>query len=134
MDSYFFASETAPIMERKSKELVIMKTIDWKNACKKVCEFASSTFVLGLTYSLMFSSPRKRSDATTNYDYLPASYSKAVKAIVDSDMLDSYKRDVMEILKRDGDSDYYKAVISIVNGSMLDSYKRDMVESLSEDD
>lgn len=110
-----------------------MGTVNWKNVCKKVCDFASTTFVLGLTYSLMFPSSRKKADATTNYDYLPANYSKAVEAIVESNMLDSYKRDVMEMLKRDGDSDYYKAVISIVNSDMLDSYKRDMIETMSEE-
>lgn len=106
-----------------------MKNIDFGKACKNVCNFVVTTFTFGLTYMFMFSSPRNESRVTD--DYIAAGYSTAAKAIVESDMLDHYKRDTMKILKRCGDSEYYKAVISIVNSDMADHYIRDIIGSLS---
>lgn len=110
-----------------------MKIVDWKNVCKKICDITSTVFVLGLSYGIMFSSPRKKVQATNDYNYLIASYSKAVKAIVESNMLDSRKCEAIELLKRDGDDDYYKAVISVINSNMLDSRKVDTIRTISED-
>lgn len=61
-----------------------------------------------------------------------AKYSDAVQAIMNSAMLDSYKREMIRVLKRDGDSEYYRAVIMTINSEMLDSYKRDILKELSE--
>ena len=110
-----------------------MKSIDWKNVCKNVCDFIATVFILGLTHSFMFPSPRNKVQATNNYDYLIDSYSKAVKAIVESNMLDSRKSEAIESLKRDGDTDYYKAVISIVNSNMFDSRKVETIRTISDD-
>lgn len=95
-----------------------MKSIDWKNVCKNVCGFAAATCLFDgkSAINLMFTQP---------------TYSNTVKVIVKSDMLDSYKREVMDILKRDGDSNYYKAVMDIVDSDMLGSSKRDMIKSIS---
>ena len=42
------------------------------------------------------------------------SYSDAVSAVMDSDMFDSNKNRVMELLKKDGDAEYYKTIIKII--------------------
>lgn len=108
-----------------------MKKIDWKNVGKKVGNIVENGFILALTYGFMFSQPRKNVYVTKNYGGMTANYSKAAKAIVESDMLDHYKADAMEALKHDGDADYYETVISIANSDMLDHYKADMITKLS---
>lgn len=107
--------------------------INWKNVCKKVVDFTVTTFTLGLTYGLMFASPRKVMVDVEN-DHLAASYGTAVKTIMESDMLDSRKRDAIGSLDRDGDSGYYEAVISIVNSDMLDSRKVDTIRIISDEE
>ena len=59
-------------------------------------------------------------------------YSDAVQAIMRSFMLDSYKKEMIGLLKQDGDSEYYRAVITTISSDMLDSYKRDVIKELSE--
>ena len=61
-----------------------------------------------------------------------AKYSDAVQAIMNSAMLDSYKREIVGLLKQDGDSEYYRTVIMTISSDMLDSYKRDVIKELSE--
>ena len=103
-----------------------MKNINWKNVGKKVGNVAVSVFELALIYGFLLPSPKRKADVIANY-------SGAVKAILNSDMLDSYKRDVMGMLKTDGNADYYETIISIANSDMLDSYKKEMIEKMSED-
>jgi hypothetical protein len=110
-----------------------MKKIDWKNAGKKVGDFAVSVFELAFICGLVLPSRKNNVYVTKNYGSVTADYNGAVRAIVKSNMLDSYKTDVMEMLKRNGNAGYYEAVIDIVNGDMLDSYKTDMIEALSEE-
>ena len=61
----------------------------------------------------------------------PADYYKAVEAIVQSDMLDSYKQEMVKTLKQNANSSYYEAVISIINSDMLDSQIVKMVKTIS---
>ena len=51
------------------------------------------------------------------------SYSDAVSVVMDSDMFDSNKNRVMELLKKDGDVEYYKTIIKIIKSDMFDSNK-----------
>ena len=62
------------------------------------------------------------------------SYSDAVGAIMESDMFDSYKKEAMELLKRNADSDYYKTVIKIVQSSMFSSYKLEAITNLNKEE
>lgn len=59
-------------------------------------------------------------------------YSDAVDAIINSDMLGSYKREAVDALLKDQDNEFYKAVIHIVNSDMLGSYKLDSIKRLCE--
>jgi hypothetical protein len=50
-------------------------------------------------------------------------YSDAVGAIMNSRMFSSDKPKVIEVLKKDGNTDYYKAIIQVVNSNMFSSDK-----------
>lgn len=58
-------------------------------------------------------------------------YDDAVKVIVNSNMLASYKTEAITVLKHDGTPDYYRAVISTVNSDMMSSYKVDAIRNMS---
>lgn len=60
-----------------------------------------------------------------------ADYSGAIKAIMNSDMLGSYKKDAVDAVKKDQDADYYKSVIEVVNSNMLGSYKVETIKKLA---
>jgi hypothetical protein len=60
-----------------------------------------------------------------------ASYSGAIKAIMESNMLDSYKKIAVDVLLKNQDEDYYKAVIEVVNSNMLDRYKVETIEKIT---
>ena len=60
-----------------------------------------------------------------------ADYSGTIKAIMNSDMLGSYKKDAVEAVQKDRDADYYKSVIEVVNSNMLGSYKVETIKKIS---
>lgn len=59
-------------------------------------------------------------------------YDDAVKAIMNSNMMSSYKTEAVSAVKRDGTPDYYRAVISTVNSDMMSHYKIDAIRNMSE--
>lgn len=59
-----------------------------------------------------------------------ADYSGAIGVIMNSDMLGSYKKDAVEAVQRDRDTDYYKSIIEVVNSNMLGSYKVETIKKL----
>lgn len=58
-------------------------------------------------------------------------YDDAVKVIINSNMLSSYKTEAIHVLKHDESPDYYRAVISTVNSDMMSSYKVDIIRNMS---
>lgn len=58
-------------------------------------------------------------------------YDDAVKVIMNSDMMSSYKTEAISVLKHDSTPDYYRAVISTVNSDMMSSYKVDAIRNMS---
>ena len=58
-------------------------------------------------------------------------YYDVVGVIVNSDMLDSSKEELIEIVENSKDPSYYQAVANIVNGNMLESTKIEMVKMMS---
>ena len=107
--------------------------INWSNVGKKARDVAIAAFNLALIWRFLQPSRKYGEYEARKHGNMTASYGEAVKAIVHSDMLDSYKRDVVGLLKTNGDVEYYESVISIVNSNMLDSYKKEMVKTLSEE-
>ena len=61
-----------------------------------------------------------------------ADYSGAIKAIINSSMLSSYKQDAIEAVKKDQDATYYKSVIEVVNSNMLGSYKVETIKKINQ--
>lgn len=72
----------------------------------------------------MFDSIRYSGDVT---------YSDAVSAVMDSDMFDSNKTKVIELLKRNESVEYYKTIIDIVRSNMFDSNKIKAIAILCEE-
>jgi len=60
-----------------------------------------------------------------------ADYSGAIKAIMNSSMLSSYKQEAVEAVQKDRDADYYKSIIEVVNSNMLGSYKVDTIKKIN---
>ena len=58
-------------------------------------------------------------------------YDDAVKVIMNSNMMASYKTEAISVLKHDSTPDYYRAVISTVNSDMMSSYKVDASRNIS---
>lgn len=105
-----------------------MKRIDWKF----VGECAKSVGK-GMAYGLALATVcGTKITVKRTYVSETAGYYEAVDSVMNSNMLDSYKRTVVEMIKPDGNSGYYKSVISVMESNMLDSYKRDTIEALSE--
>lgn len=59
-----------------------------------------------------------------------ADYSGAIKAIMNSSMLGSYKKEAVEAVQNNRDEDYYKSVIEVVNSNMLGSYKVETIKKI----
>ena len=57
-------------------------------------------------------------------------YDDAAASIMNSDMLDSRKVEVLKMLKRNQPEYYYKTVITIIKSNMLDSRKIEAIKSL----
>ena len=60
-------------------------------------------------------------------------YSDVVSAVMDSDMFDSNKTKVIELLKRDQSIEYYKTIVDIVRSNMFDSNKIKAITILCEE-
>lgn len=58
-------------------------------------------------------------------------YYEVVDVIVNSDMLESYKEELIEIIENFKTPSYYQAVANIVNSDMLTSTKVEMIKTMS---
>ena len=104
-----------------------MTKINWK----PVGEFAGELCKI-VGYGLALVLPHAVVGYVSNKnDTVTADYGGAVKAIMNSDMLSSYKQEAIKALKTDGSIDYYKAVIHVVYSSAMSSYKVNMIQDLS---
>lgn len=99
---------------------------------RTVGKFAVKVCGLALYGLLATKSLKVKVDMSDGHDSTAPGYGDAIAAIVDSDMWDGYKDEVISVLKRDEYVEYYKSVISIVSGDMWDGYKVDMVKRLNE--
>ena len=74
-----------------------------------------------------FNKPNK----TQNNKNYATDYYELVGIIIRSDMLDSYKEELIELVENHKAPGYYQAVADIINGNMLTSTKIDMIKKLS---
>ena len=58
-------------------------------------------------------------------------YYEIVQVIVNSNMLDSYKQELIDLVENNRVPSYYQAVANVVNGSMLASTKVDMIKAMT---
>ena len=58
-------------------------------------------------------------------------YGGAIEAVMNSDMLSSYKQEAVDAIQKNRDEDYYKAVIEVINSNMLSSYKMETIRKIS---
>lgn len=111
-----------------------MKKINWKkvgettwDVCTAVGTLAGIGLLMGVTGILQ----DKLEIGVTKQEVVTGTYDNAVSAILNSNMMTSYKVDAVNLLKKDGEYSYYKAVIGVVQSDMMSSYKIDMIRSLS---
>lgn len=100
----------------------------------QVCKIIIGTgkvVVYGLSCLALFIPHVENSVTAAKRLTVEASYSGAIKAIMNSDMLGSYKKNVIDVLQNNRSEDYYKAVIEVINSNMLDSYKIETIKTIT---
>lgn len=102
----------------------------------KITEYVANGVGIAIPIVAVVMREKKRKQETYEVDLLAeifstANYDSAVASIMNSDMFDSRKVQVIELLKKDQQQTYYKAVISIVNSTMFDSRKVEAIEKLN---
>ena len=111
-----------------------MKNINWKRvgeAAWNVCTTVGTIAGIGLVIGVTGLAQRRLENDAMEKEAASGTYDGAIEAILNSDMMTSYKVDAVSLLKKDGEWGYYKAVVGVVQSDMLSSYKIDMIRSLS---
>ena len=108
-------------------------TID-KDTIKKIAIGVGKVFAYGSLTLLSMKLSKEAKDIYYGEFVDCEGYSDAVDAIIESDMLDCYKRDALTMVKRNMDANYYKAVAAVANGDALDCYKVEMIQNLYENE
>lgn len=67
---------------------------------------------------------------TEDHEHKGVGYYDAVRAIMETGMFASDKREMVSVMKQNASEDYYKAVISIAKTGMFASDKIEMVRAL----
>lgn len=57
-------------------------------------------------------------------------YGDVVDVIMNSDMLSSYRKEAIEVLPKDGDSELYKSIIAVVQSDMMSSYRVETIKNI----
>ena len=72
---------------------------------------------------------------TTNSNkfYRYADYGDAVEAVIESDLIGSYKKEIIDMLDKNGTIEYYRSVITIINSDLIGSYKKEMIANLTKE-
>lgn len=84
-----------------------------------------------VVYGTLFGVCSKTQDVSEKHNNLTATYSGAVKAIMNSDMLMSDKSDTIAVLVRNESSEFYKAIIHVANDDRMNSrYKTKTINQL----
>ena len=84
-----------------------------------------------VAYGTLFGVCSKTQDVSERHNNLTATYSDAVKAIMDSDMLMGDKSDTIAVLARNENSEFYKAIIHVANDVRMTSrFKTETINQL----
>lgn len=101
-----------------------------KEAIGKVAKNCANIMVFGL--AMILPHITEKNMITVKHYIGKANYSDAISAIMGSDMFGSYKKELIEIVKKDETNEYYGTIIEIVNSDTFGSYKVDMIRKISE--
>lgn len=101
---------------------------------EKIAEFVAKGIGIAIPILALSWIEKKRNNETCITDmnelFGLVDYDDAAASIINSDMLDSRKVEVLKMLKRNQPECYYKSVITIIKSSMLDSRKIEVIKSL----
>ena len=107
-----------------------MAKINWKTALSRAGIALCNFTLLGILSSVTTRLEGRTALRTSNW--VTADYYGAVTAITNSNEFASTKQEMINTLKRDGESGYYKTVISIVNNpTMFSSSKIEAIKAIS---
>ena len=103
-----------------------MTPINWKfvGDCVK---FVGKGVAYGLSLASLFGT---KVTIKRTYESGYVGYYDAIDSVMESDMLDSYKNEIVDMIKTNAEPRYYKSVITVIASDMLDSYKRDTIKKL----
>ena len=76
---------------------------------------------------------RTYNQSTNNSNNSNDLYYEVVKNILDSDMWDSDKEELFDIIPKDESSSYYNVVIQILNSDVFDSTKVECIKNITKD-
>ena len=100
-----------------------------KEVTKKICRLGAVAVITLVTCD----SIKEELSRKIRYNGI-VDYGDAVDAIMNSDMLGSYKKEATTALIKHQSSSFYKAIINIVNSDMLGSYKVETIKQLCQKD
>ena len=101
-----------------------------KGVIGRVAKNCASVAVFGI--AMVLPHLTEKNMATVKHYIGKANYSDAISAIMGSDMFGSYKKELVEIVKRNETNEYYGTIIEIINSDTFGSYKVDMIRKISE--
>lgn len=102
-----------------------------KEQVGKIVLGTGKVIVYGLSYLALIAPNLENSISAMKRLTVKADYGGTVGAIMNSDMLGSYKREAVEAVQKNRDTGYYKAVIEVVNSNMLGSYKVETIKKIN---
>ena len=103
-----------------------------KEQAGKIIAGTGKVLVYGLSCLALIAPHVENSVSAVKRLTAKADYSEAIKAIINSNMMSSYKQDAIEAVQKDRDADYYKSVIEVVNSNMLGSYKVETIKKINQ--
>lgn len=94
------------------------------NAVKGFGNFVLSAAMVAAPYMYL------KSDSVKVRYISNASYSDAISAVLNSNMLSLYKTEIVNILPKDGDAELYKSIIAVINSDMMSRYKVEIIKDI----
>ena len=98
-----------------------------------VMGFVGGLIAIGIILSSDYTYIRTYNQSTNNSNNSNDLYYEVVKNILDSDMWDSDKEELFDIIPKDESSSYYNVVIQILNSDAFDSTKVECIKSITKD-
>ena len=99
---------------------------DVKHLWKPACEIGACVLIMMIALGT-----KVEVKYTQQLTEIVSDYYSTIEEIVKSDMFDSNKQRLIEILKPNANEGYYKAVKKILDSDMFDSRKISLIENLS---